>query len=75
MPLASDIAREIRARSSTYRPHRLGRHLLQQVSGKLASDHRKPNGQTVIPPEEGAAFVEELPVAKFHGIGPKTAER
>src|SRR5215213_3191233 len=42
---------------------------------KLASDHRKPNGQTVIPPEKGAAFVEELPVAKFHGIGPKTAEK
>jgi DNA polymerase-4 len=29
----------------------------------------------VIPPEKGAAFVEALPVAKFHGIGPKTAEK
>ena len=42
---------------------------------KLASDHRKPNGQTVIPPEKGPAFVESLPVAKFHGVGPKTAEK
>src|ERR1700726_3064610 len=37
---------------------------------KLASDHRKPNGQDVITPETGPAFVETLPVGKFHGIGP-----
>jgi DNA polymerase-4 len=42
---------------------------------KLASDHRKPNGQFVITPEMGAEFVEELPISKFHGIGPVTAER
>jgi DNA polymerase IV len=40
---------------------------------KLASDHRKPNGQFVITPEMGKAFVETLPVAKFHGVGPVTA--
>jgi DNA polymerase-4 len=40
---------------------------------KLASDQRKPNGQFVIPPELGAAFVETLPVGKFHGVGPVTA--
>ena len=39
---------------------------------KLASDHRKPNGQFVITPEMGPAFVEALPVGKFHGIGPAT---
>jgi DNA polymerase-4 len=42
---------------------------------KLASDHRKPNGQFVIPPEKGAAFVENLAVGKFHGIGPVTAAK
>src|ERR1700747_2230045 len=42
---------------------------------KLASDHRKPNGQFVISPEMGPAFVEALPVGKFHGIGPATTER
>jgi len=40
---------------------------------KLASDHRKPNGQFVITPRMGSAFVETLPVGKFHGIGPATA--
>jgi nucleotidyltransferase/DNA polymerase involved in DNA repair len=42
---------------------------------KLASDHRKPNGQYVITPEMGPAFVETLPVGKFHGIGPATSAR
>ncbi len=42
---------------------------------KLASDHRKPNGLFVIPPSKGAAFVETLDVARFHGIGPVTAAR
>lgn len=42
---------------------------------KLASDQRKPNGQFVIRPEEGQNFIETLPVSKFHGIGPVTAER
>ncbi len=40
---------------------------------KLASDYRKPNGQFAITPEMGEAFVETLPVAKFHGVGPVTA--
>jgi DNA polymerase-4 len=42
---------------------------------KLASDHRKPNGLFVIMPSMGAAFVEDLPVGRFHGIGPATTAR
>src|SRR6185369_7966358 len=42
---------------------------------KLASDHRKPDGLTVITPERGAAFVASLPVARFHGVGPVTARK
>ncbi len=42
---------------------------------KQASDHRKPNGQYVITPAMGPGFVETLPVAKFHGVGPVTAEK
>ena len=42
---------------------------------KLASGQRKPNGQFAIQPHEGEAFIEALPVAKFHGVGPATAER
>jgi DNA polymerase IV len=42
---------------------------------KLASGRRKPNGQFAITPEMGSAFVESLPVAKFHGVGPVTAAK
>src|ERR1700719_3855683 len=37
---------------------------------KLASDHNKPDGFFVITPKMGPAFVEALPVGKFHGVGP-----
>lgn len=42
---------------------------------KMASDLNKPNGQAVITPRMGAAFVEALPVKKFHGVGPATAAK
>lgn len=37
---------------------------------KVASDWRKPNGQTTIAPDQVAAFVKTLPVAKIPGVGP-----
>lgn len=42
---------------------------------KLASDHRKPNGQFAVTPDMGAAWVETLPVSRFHGVGPVTARK
>ncbi len=42
---------------------------------KLASDQNKPNGMCVIRPGQGADFVAELPVRRFHGVGPKGAEK
>jgi DNA polymerase-4 len=42
---------------------------------KLASDHRKPDGLFVITPQMGPAFVENLPVGKFHGVGPATTAK
>ena len=42
---------------------------------KLASDQNKPDGQCVIPPGRGEAFVATLPVERFHGVGPRTAEK
>lgn len=40
---------------------------------KMASDLNKPNGQAVITPRNGPAFVEGLAIKKFHGVGPATA--
>ena len=42
---------------------------------KLASDQNKPDGLCVIRPGEGAAFVQSLPIRRFHGIGPKAEEK
>ena len=42
---------------------------------KLASDQNKPDGLCVILPEQGAEFVAGLPVRRFHGVGPRTAEK
>ncbi|WP_374527188.1 DNA polymerase IV [Novosphingobium sp.] len=42
---------------------------------KLASDQNKPDGLCVIRPGEGAQFVARLPVRRFHGIGPRGAEK
>jgi DNA polymerase-4 len=42
---------------------------------KLASDQNKPDGLCVIRPGDGADFVAKLPVARFHGVGPRGAER
>ena len=42
---------------------------------KLASDQNKPDGLCVIRPGQGARFVQSLPVRRFHGVGPRGAER
>ncbi len=42
---------------------------------KIASDQNKPDGICVIKPHQGADFVAQLPVRRFFGVGPKTAER
>ncbi|MEO0601337.1 MAG: DNA polymerase IV, partial [Myxococcota bacterium] len=42
---------------------------------KIASDHRKPDGLTVIPPDRVLEFVHPLPVGVLWGVGPSTLER
>jgi DNA polymerase-4 len=73
---ATQIAEEIRAkiRSQTSLTASAGVSY-NKLLAKLASDHRKPDGVFVITPKMGPAFVEALPVHKFHGIGPATAAR
>ena len=46
-----------------------------KILAKLASDHRKPDGLFVITPKMGPAFVETLPVARFHGVRPATTAK
>ncbi len=39
---------------------------------KIASDFKKPDGLTVVPPEKVLEFITPLPVRKIPGIGPKS---
>jgi DNA polymerase-4 len=48
---------------------------INKFLAKLASDMDKPDGLTVIRPEEADAFIRALPVARFHGVGPVTARK
>jgi DNA polymerase IV len=76
IPLARDVALAIRAKiKQETRLNASAGISYNKFLAKLASDHRKPNGQYVITPETGPAFVEALPVGKFHGIGPATSAK
>jgi DNA polymerase IV len=46
-----------------------------KLVAKIASDWRKPDGLTVITPDQVTAFMEPLPVRKIHGVGPATERR
>jgi DNA polymerase-4 len=41
---------------------------------KLASDHEKPDGLTIVPPDDEVAFVQSLPLERIWGVGPATLE-
>lgn len=76
IPSATEIAETIRARIRA----ETGLTASAGVSynkflAKLASDYRKPDGLFVITPRRGPAFVEELPVSRFHGVGPATTAK
>src|SRR5262249_39880096 len=43
-----------------------------KLVAKIASDFRKPDGLTVIPPHEVQTFLDALPIRVIPGIGPKT---
>ena len=76
MEIATDIATEIRARIKAVTGLNASAGIsYNKFLAKMASDLNKPNGQAVITPKNGPAFVEALPVKKFHGVGPATAER
>lgn len=39
---------------------------------KIAAEEHKPDGLGVVPPEEALLFLQNLPVVKLPGVGPKT---
>ncbi|WP_242055527.1 hypothetical protein [Nostoc flagelliforme] len=83
IPYASTIARHIK--TAIFQETKLTATAgvsINKFLAKMASGENKPNGLTVILPEDampkaGAraiAFVEQLPIEKFHGIGDNTVQ-
>jgi DNA polymerase-4 len=48
---------------------------INKFLAKIASDYRKPDGLYIIKPHQVIAFIEQLPIEKFFGVGKKTAEK
>ncbi|WP_088893910.1 DNA polymerase IV [Leptolyngbya ohadii] len=48
---------------------------INKFLAKIASGMDKPNGLFIIPPEDAAAFVEQLPIEQFYGVGQVTAAK
>lgn len=76
IPSATLIATEIRQRIF----NELGLTASAGISinkfvAKVASDVNKPNGQKTVPPDEVLAFLEQLPIRKFYGVGKVTADK
>ena len=76
MPLAIDIAREIKRKIR----EELGLVASAGVSynkflAKIASDYRKPDGLCTIHPAHALEFIARLPIEDFWGVGKVTAKR
>ena len=76
LPYASTVAKRIR--NEIFQETQLTASAgvsINKFLAKIASGTNKPNGMTVILPEDAQAFVENLPIEKFHGIGKVTAAK
>ena len=75
-PSATLIAQEIRERIFTELNLRASAGIsINKFIAKIASDINKPNGQKTVNPEEVIAFLEDLEIRKFYGVGKVTAEK
>lgn len=76
MPSATLIAKEIKERIKTTTSLTASAGIsINKFLAKTASDVNKPDGLFLIPPDEAEAYVEQLSIEKFFGIGKVTAEK
>jgi DNA polymerase-4 len=67
------IAREIRRRVREERKLTVSVGVgPNRLVAKIASDFHKPDGLTVVKPDQVEAFLAPLPVRRLHGVGPAT---
>lgn len=76
IPSATLIAKEIKSRilETTGLTASAGISI-NKFLAKTASDINKPDGITLIPPENAIKFIAQLPIEKFFGIGKVTAKK
>ncbi len=76
MTLAVEIAKEIKQRIKEMTGLTASAGVsYNKLLAKIGSDWRKPDGLFTIHPDRALDFVGKLPIEKFWGVGPKTAER
>ncbi len=76
IPLATEIAKEILKKIK----EKTGLNASAGISfnkflAKVASGYRKPKGFTVITPRTADAFIDNLPIGKFYGVGKVTENK
>lgn len=76
MSIATEIALEIKKKiyKETHLTASAGISY-NKFLAKIASDYNKPNGHFIITPKQAEAFVRELPIERFFGVGKVTAEK
>ncbi len=74
--LAVDIAKEIKQRIHEVTGLTASAGVsYNKFLAKIASDYRKPDGLCTIHPEKAQAFIDQLSIEDFWGVGPKTAQQ
>ncbi len=72
-PTATALAKDIRRRVREERQLTVSIGVAtNRLVAKIASDFKKPDGLTVVPPEKVLDFLAPLPVRRLHGVGPAT---
>ena len=73
---ATAVAREVRRRVAAERALTVSIGVgPNRLVAKIASDHDKPDGLTVVPPRRVQAFLDPLSVRSLPGVGPATGRR
>lgn len=70
--VAKEIKAEVRKRTGLTASAGVS---MNKFLAKVASDFQKPDGLTVIRPEEADAFIDRLKIDSFYGIGRVTAKK
>ena len=70
--VAQNVCKEIRQKTSLTASAGVS---YNKFLAKIASDVKKPDGLTVVTPEQAGQFIAQLPIRRFHGVGRVTEKK